>query len=498
MAKKFRIAIGALLFEGNTLSPVVTGLSAFRSKYLERGPDLIEKLRASNTEIGGAIQTLELAPVEIVPLIATHGGAGGRVSAGALAELQGELLARLRTAGKVDAVFLALHGSFIAEGVDDMEGDLLALVREMVGPVPIAVTADLHGHITEKMAANSTAIIGYRHYPHDDTFDTGRRAAGLLLRTLNGQIKPVMRVCKAPMIVPAQKQRTKSNGPLAQMHALARGLEAIGDVLHLSYFPVQPWLDFDGLGFAAVAVADGSAAAAERAARRLAEEAWLRRHEFDVPLSSPKAAIEAGLARPESPIILADTADCVGGGAAGDSAIVLAALLREAPTAPSTVLIVDPETVGAAARAGAGTRIKVRLGNKLDPVYGAPVEAEARVERLLDGQFTYSGGVMGGVRASMGPSAVLQIGAAEVLVASESSYEYADEQFRAAGIDPRAKKFVVVKNPMNFQQAYDGAPAFTLDTPGPTTANLRAPDWRRVKRPFFPLDDNFEPRFRLF
>ena len=50
----------------------------------------------------------------------------------------------------------------------------------------------------------------------------------------------------------------------------------------------------------------------------------------------------------------------------------------------------------------------------------------------------------------------------------------------ANGIDVRAKKFVVVKNPMNYQQAYTGAAAmYVLDTPGPTTANFASLPWRR-------------------
>lgn len=497
-AQRYRVAVGALLFEGNTLSPVVSEIEDFENKYLERGAALVERLRESDTEMGGAIQTFELYRdrVETVPLMATHGGAGGRVSARAYAALREMLLEPLRAAGPVDALYLALHGAFIAAGTDDVEGDLLAAARAIVGPIPIAVSCDLHGHITPAMASHANLIVGYRHYPHDDAFDTGRRCAGLVLRTLEGRIRPVMRVRKAPMIVPAQKQRTKSTGPMGRMHALARTREAAGEVLALSYFPVQPWLDFPDVGFAAVAVTDGDAECADRAALGLAREAWQRRHEFDVALASPADAIARGLASDGAPFVLADAGDCVGGGATGDSALVLEALLEAAPHAPATIAIVDPETVADATRAGVGRHLRVRIGNKRDPVYGRPLEAQAEVVRLFDGSFTYSGGILGGVTASMGPSAVVRVGAVQVVVASESSYEYADEQFRAAGVDPWACKFVVVKNPMNFQQAYAGAADLTtLGTPGPTTADLRAPAWSAMTRPRYPLDDDFEPEF---
>ena len=80
-----RIAIGAVLFEGNTLSPLVNTLQDFRNKYLVAGPELVPGLRASGTEMAGAIRALEVAGAGIAPLIATHGGAGGTVSRDAYA-----------------------------------------------------------------------------------------------------------------------------------------------------------------------------------------------------------------------------------------------------------------------------------------------------------------------------------------------------------------------------------------------------------------------------
>ena len=140
-----RIAIGAVLFEGNTLSPLVNTLQDFRNKYLVAGPELLPGLRASGTEMAGAIRALEVAGAGIAPLIATHGGAGGTVDRGAYARLRDGLLDRLRAAaadgGGVDGVYLALHGAMICQGDDDPEGDMLAAVREIVGDsTPIAAS----------------------------------------------------------------------------------------------------------------------------------------------------------------------------------------------------------------------------------------------------------------------------------------------------------------------------------------------------------------------
>jgi microcystin degradation protein MlrC len=114
------------------------------------------------------------------------------------------------------------------------------------------------------------------------------------------------------------------------------------------------------------------------------------------------------------------------------------------------------------------------------------------VRVLSDGRFQYAGGLLGGVWASMGASAVLAIGPFEVLVHSNPTYEYADEQYRSVGLDPRTAKFVGVKNPMNYQLTYASMAkaTFILDTPGPTTPNLQSLTYTRLTRPCFPMDDD--------
>ena len=94
----------------------------------------------------------------------------------------------------------------------------------------------------------------------------------------------------------------------------------------------------------------------------------------------------------------------------------------------------------------------------------------------------------------MGPSAVLTIGAIQVLVAAQATYDWADEQFGCLHLDPLGVKFVVVKNPMNYQTAYaDAVGMFVLDTPGATPCNLAGLPWRRIDRPLHPVDTDFEP-----
>ena len=102
----------------------------------------------------------------------------------------------------------------------------------------------------------------------------------------------------------------------------------------------------------------------------------------------------------------------------------------------------------------------------------------------------------------MGPSAVVSIGAIQVLVTSHSTYDWRDEQFRSVGLAPDAAKFVVAKNPMNFHNVYDAIAkkVFPLYTPGPTPITMKNVTYSRMARPYFPADDDIpgmEPKVWL-
>jgi microcystin degradation protein MlrC len=397
----------------------------------------------------------------------------------------------------LDGVYLALHGAMLCEGSDDPEAELLEEVRAIVGKRPIAASYDLHAHLTLRMLKAADITVAYQLYPHDDTFETGQRTAGLLLRTLDGEINPVVSMCTVPAIVPSQKQRTKGATPMAALYRLARSYEADTGALSVSYIATQPWMDVPSLGFSTVAMTDGDSTLSDRIAAEMSRKVWSMRHDFDVDIVSVDDAVRRGLAVAGNPVIMVDAADCVGGGAVGDSVEVLKRVLALAPDASVTTLIVDAETAAEAHRAGVGAEIDVALGNKLDSSYGKPLKARARVERLSNGRFRFRGGVFGNTEAQMGPSALLRIGAGEIVVASFPSYEYAGEQLSALGVHPRELKFVIVKNPMNYQQAFEGAAAFfILDSPGPTTPDLKHIAVPRAGRPMFPFDDDFAVEFK--
>ncbi len=502
-----RIALASLTFEGNSFSPVVAGLVQFERCYLLRGQALVDALAGTRDAVAGALQAL--AGQALQPLLAADAGAGGRVSDACYATLKAEILQGLSSAAPVHGVMLALHGAMLTESLDDAEGDLLEAVRAAVGPrTPIAVSLDLHAQLTPRMVAAADVIVGFKAYPHDDAFETGQQAATLLLRTLRGEIRPAMALRRVAMLTPVTGQVTRPGWPMNAVQQGCRDLERSGLALAASFFGVQPWLDLPDTASSAVVVVDTAAqtsdqhktrALAASAAEALCLQAWALRHRFLHPLHSPaEAAAEAierlaGQAAPRHPVLMADVADCVGGGAPGTSAAAAAGLLAAAPQLRTLAMVVAPAAVAAAQAAGAGAVVSVVVGDTAMP---PRLPLQATVRRLADGHFRYTAGPLGGVAACMGPCAVLETGSLTLLAASHGVYEYGAEHYAAVGIDVADFDAVIVKNPVNARLAIPAANFLVLDTPGPTSPHLGALPWQRLGRPCFPLDDSDTPIWR--
>ncbi|MBL8702965.1 MAG: M81 family metallopeptidase [Alphaproteobacteria bacterium] len=489
-----RIAVGSLMQETNTFVAFKTTVDTFKAFYLRRGDELLTGYGAARVEVPAFFSVFREAGVEAVPLIAGHAGASGVVLRRDFDELLGDMLERLRKAGPVDGVALALHGAMVVEDEPDAEAEIVRRVRGVVGPgVPIGVSLDLHGHITAAMIQPDVFYIGYREYPHVDMWETGERVARLLLEAIAGRRRPVMALAKRHMIVSPIKATTRQE-PLSRIVAEGRRREAAGECLHASLFPVQPWLDVPDLGFAAFVCADGDAAAAQRVAEDLAELAWQARDEFEPELVPLDEAIRTGL-RGEGTTVVSDNGDSPSGGAAGDSAAVLAALLRlgaDKSGRLTYLTLCDGAAVKAAVQAGPGSRIRLALGHRVSTADGKPVTVEATVRSLSDGVFTmYDAGAEGSV-VELGPSAVLAIGDIRIALRTNPAFEWDTGLFNAFGLELKRAALVFVKSPQHFRVAFapHAARILVADTPGPTCGNMRRLVLKSVTRPLYPIDWN--------
>jgi len=483
-----RVGVGGIFIECNHFTAQLADRAAFeRSEWLTG-----EALLAKDTGvIGGMLSVLRDAGCEPVPLFYASACPSGAVEAAVYDELKNELLRSLSDAGELDGVLLCLHGAGAAVNAPDLEGDLAGAVRARVGEgTPIVGTLDLHAHVTSEMLAHTDALLAWETYPHEDAFETGERGARAMTGILAGRLKPVMAMAKVPVLVSAIHGQTKPPGPFADVMREAKRLEGEGAIFSVNPILVHPYLNMPDMGGGVLVVANDDESVVVSSAKRLARRYWENRIELQPETCTPADAVRRGLQVGGGPVLLVETADCCGGGASGDSVHTLRTLVAEAPEQSAIVPVVDPAAAQEAHSAGLGQVIRLRLGHQLDPQWGERVKVEGVVTRLSDGAFVYRGGIWDGRAGDMGPTAVVSVGPIQIVISGNATYDWMTEQHDLLDLSPADCKFVVAKNPMNYQQAYAGVmkAAYVLDTPGPTPANTNALPYTAMSSGWFPAE----------
>ncbi len=492
------IAIGQLSLESNSFVSTVSGLDHFRETGYLLGGDELFGLRGGHGEVAGMLDALAPAGVDVLPLLAARGNSTGLIAGDCYRQLKHSMLENLRNGRAVDGVLLSCHGSMVIEDIDDPEGDLAAAVRAAVGrDVPVIMTLDLHANVTRRMVTELDALVAYRQYPHDDTFEVGQRAARLLLKILAEGIRTRVGYAPLPMLLTAFNATTKDDGPFARLVQRAAALEEDPEILTASVFFVGSYIDVEEIGCSVVVVADANQEKADRAARELAEYYWSLREAFHVVPLSVAEAVERGRAIDGQPILLLDTADTTGGGGAGDGIGLVRELLRLGVTEPCYATVVDPAAARRCAEAGVGARLTLQVGHAIDPRWGEPLTLDGAVKRICDGRFTYDGGILGGQTVSLGLTAVFSHPPIELVIMSVATYDWGDEKLRTVGLDPRQAKFIGVKNMMNFRFGYRDVMRgyFLLDIPGPTPCDMRMLKFKRIPAAIYPFDEELADRF---
>lgn len=489
-----RIAIGQLWQETNTFNPLPTTQADFEHFGVLRGRDLVEQMADTN-ELGGFIQSLRSWPErpEIVGLARLGAWPGGTATQDTFIWLRQEILEALTRQVPVDGVLLALHGALVADGVPDVEGEVLEAVRHRIGPaVPLVATLDLHANITRRMVEAADALMLYHTVPHLDVFETGQRGAGVLRRLLLGSARPVTAFQKLPLVVPAECANTQDAASVSyDLRQQLQELEADPRILAAGLATVQPWLDISELGSAVVVVADGDSEKARSSCSRLAAELWQRRHAY-LPNMLPvaQAVREAHQVR-DGLVVLSDSADATTAGAPGDSTHVLGELLRYDWPRPALVTLVAPDVVEEARRRRIGAEWTTSLGGIRDNRFSRPLTLRTQVAGLFDARFVMSGHLAKNLPINMGPSAVLRHGNVHVLVTSRSGPHFAPELFQAAGLDPFAASVLVAKSPCGFRAAYQekAAKILLVQAPGCAPPDFWHYDYRHISRPLWPWDE---------
>ncbi|MBO3802408.1 MAG: M81 family metallopeptidase [Candidatus Brockarchaeota archaeon] len=398
---------------------------------------------------------------------------------GAYLALRDEFLDRLSSSLPVDGVLLNLHGAMEVEGIGDGEGDLTKAVREVVGgEVPIVATLDLHGNVSHELARNVNVLTALRTAPHRDGERTTERAVGHLVKCVEEGIRPSNTLVKLPLILPGEFAVTDVE-PARSLYGRLADLEKEKGIIDASIMIGCAWADTSRTSVSVIVCGEGEehGSRARELAEGLAREIWKRRSEFAPEVETLKVdeAIEKAMKAKERPVFISDSGDNVTAGGAGDVPIVLERLLSLGATESVVAGIIDPEAVSTCAKARKGSRVRLRIGGKLDRVNGYPID------------------VTGVVKHSDPRIAVIEVDGVEVVLLS-SRWQFASAKgFQEVGINPLDRKIIVVKLGYLFPEIRDIARRSIMAlSPGFTSLDIGRLPYERVMRPIFPLDKDFE------
>jgi microcystin degradation protein MlrC len=472
-----RIAIAGISHEALTFSPAPTGLADFQ---VYRDQEVL-----TVPGVAAAVAELRFEPVPL--LVANTTTPGGPVTLAAYLALRDEILARLREAGPVDGVCLVLHGALLVEHVGSGDTDLVREVRAVVGPtVLISARFDLHAMVTEEFASKTDIWTGYRTAPHRDVAETFGRAAALLVRALNGGLRPQPAFVRLPLLLPGE-QATTDVEPMKTLLSRAREIEQQPGILTATVLVGFGWADAPQSGSSVTVIAEDSDALplAREAATGLAEAMWKQRAHFTIPFETAPSVDEAidRALEAQDTVFITDTGDNPTAGATGDVPYFLSRLVeRDVPDAVVAGLF-DADGFRACASAGVGGTVTVSLGGKLDTAHGAPVTVTGTVERLF--------------RPEPGERAVavatLRARGIRILIPEVRHVFTRIEHFHQAGIEPLDHNMVVVKLGYLFPELHDVAPREILAlSPGCADLELTRLPFQYVQRPIYPLDRDFD------
>jgi microcystin degradation protein MlrC len=484
-----RVAVAGFLHESNTFNPLRTGRAAFAAQGLAFGRDLLDEWRDAHHEVGGFLEGAAAEGLEPVPLLMAWATPSGPVTDDAFEEITAALIEGLRRE-RPDGLLLALHGAMVAESHPDADGEVLARLRQALGPdLPVAVTLDLHGNLSQRLVEHCTLAVAYRTCPHVDQRECGRRAAALLARTLRGEARPVQALAKPPLLVNIMAHDTSCE-PLASFMQAARDLERRPGVLAASLLPGFAYADVPQMGPSVLVVTDNDLSLARHEADRLAADLWQARERFAVPLPGPEEAVAHALRAGRPPVVLVDTGDNVGGGSAADGTVLLRELLLQGAT-HSVVCLYAPGEVRKCVEAGRGAEVALNVGGKVDRLHGEPVAVTGRVRLLHDGTYVETEVRHGGKRVNhMGPMALVELPGENLLaLTSERHPPFSLGALTCLGVRPERMRVLVVKAAIAYKAAY-GPVAGTIiavDTPGLTAVNPARFQYRHVRRPLYPL-----------
>lgn len=465
MTKIFTACLGT---ETNTFSPFVTSYRDFEETYYTRHGQHGDDPFIFAVPLITWQRMAEAKGWEVAESVCAFAMPSGVTLRKDYLRLRGEILEDLQAAMPVDAVLLSLHGAMVIEGWDlpaaeqegvdcaDGEGDLISAIRAVVGPdVPIGVELDLHCHITQRMLTDADVLITFKEYPHTDFAERAEEVFTIIADQLAGKVKPLMSLHDCRMIGVFHTTREPMRSFVDDMQEL----EGSHGVLSVSFGHGFPWGDVADMGAKLLVITDDRPNEGARLAAELQHRLEAIAAEAQPPYQSIDDALDRALELADGPgngpVVLADLSDNAGGGAPNDSTFVLRRVLERGIGDIAFANFWDPVVVQLAINAGTGARFALRLGGKMGPQSGDPLDLTATVGGIALDAVQTVGKPPKTAKSRLGDAVALDLGnGVEVQVNSQRTQSFNPDALTQVGIGALKKRIIVVKSMQHFHAGY--------------------------------------------
>ena len=470
-----RIALGCMMHESNTFTCLRTGDEAFT---ITTGAGFLDVPRWRKSGIMGIYETLKGANATVVPLAFARALPSGTVRRETYDRIKQSMLESLQATLPLDGLALALHGSMCVEGLYDPEGDLLEAIRQIVGDdLPIVCALDMHATLTARMIAHADAFSAYRTAPHIDEYETGIRAARMLLDSLHQKRRLTTAFTRIPFLISGEQSETSVDPAKSLFEALTVYDEQPG-IACASYVMGFPWADSPHGGAGALACGwREDQPALQTLSLEMARCFWARRNDFTYSTQAlmPEEALNEARRSSLYPVLLSDAGDNPTAGATQDTTGLLRLMLRMGIENAIFACLVDPEALWACQAAQPGSMLSLEVGGGLS--------GDVREGMALSGK------LLATVQHEGTAYAALQAGGIVVVLCDRRCAVYDPEVLRVLGLVPEQYRMLALKTGYMspaFQSI--GKRAILALTPGDTSLDLTQLPYEKTPRPIYPLD----------
>lgn len=479
----FSVFAAGLQSESNTFSPLPTGMNAFVEGEMHRGREAVEGPGTEGTVARLWSDLCTRDGHRFTPSLFALAHPGGPTVQTVYEALRDEILDDLRRCGPVDIALLFLHGAMVADRCDDCQLDLVRRVRALVGEdCVIGVELDPHCHLSRNLVDEAQVVVLMKEYPHDDFLDCAERLYELCVAARRGAIDPVAAIfdCRMVGFYPTTEE------PMRSLVAAMRAAEREPGVLSVSFAHGFPWGDMPESGSRMLALSDGNQALAQSVARRVGKAVYTERRAMVRRFPPIDEALDAALAVPGL-VVLADVADNPGGGAPGDNVTLLRRMIERGIERAAVGALWDPVVARLCADAGVGATLSIRLGGKMGPASGDPLDVVATVRGVDEDHWQIG---LGGATTRLGTSVWIEVAGIELVVASVRVQTFEPRVFTGLGIDLPALRMAAVKSSQHFRSRFEpiSSNIIWVGTPGVLDMDFANLPYRRKK------DMNYFPR----